>query len=189
MSRNGQYRAYLIENHWCVECQGQDARTLTGKPLCFECLEKKREKSRAISDDAEYIAAMRTRKKELREKRKAQGLCTSCGAELPKRAYPYLLCPKCRARGKEKSRKQREARGVMTRAELAEKGICTICGKNPVMVGEGSFSGRPLRVCEGCYRKQVESLTLARAAYLEKHGDTWGNIQLKRELVRNDHPV
>ena len=76
--------------------------------------------------------------KNLRESRKAQGLCIWCGK--PRSKYSSCFCLECRLKNQRKNEKRyREQYGVK-RVERPDYGLCYICG-SPIEYG---------RTCERC---------------------------------------
>ncbi len=177
------YHAWLVKNHWCARCGRQDARTLSGKYLCFSCAEKERQYHRAYYRDAAQMQARKN--KELRERRKAQGLCSTCGAALPTQAYPYRTCPKCRARRRELDTRRREIRSGFSRELREEQGLCVKCGA-PRKEGTRPWTGEAYKLCDRCWADAAAGLKKGRAAYQEKYGISYGQRRWNHEHCIRD---
>lgn len=122
-----------LKLHQCVRCTQQDARTLIGKPLCFDCLELKRTENKAYDQS----------KSQAKSKQKAidSGLCTHCR----KRKAPdgYKTCAYCRAKQKAIRDAKRAESNRIRRDEANSYGLCSHCLKEPVYEDYG--------VCYKCY--------------------------------------
>lgn len=126
MKKDVEYRHRLIEKGLCTKCKNPNDR---GKGwYCSKCLITERE-----------------RHKENREFYISLGLCSQCGKE--KVFGNEKLCPICRAKNYESTRKKVEKYGwkkpteerrekIRNRYnELKELGICTACRKRKAVVG------------------------------------------------------
>lgn len=103
------------EKGLCVTCE----KPLDRKGVyCTECNEKRSQ-----------------RQKELREKKKLDGICSRCGN--PTDGNSFSLCQSCLDKENERNRKNY--------AELIQAGICTKCKKEPAMNGK--------RICKSCSEK------------------------------------
>lgn len=114
--------------------------------------------------------------KERRDFFRQHHLCTECGKE---DAYTMAGHSKCFEHTH--YRKKRPFEYVKVEKPVLEsyrhdETRCYLCG-SPVLESETAFSGRPLRVCEKHYEHMKKMGEKGRAAYLEKHGETWGNKQ------------
>lgn len=115
-------RQWYIEHGICVSCGQRDA--FNGRQKCPECLEKARlsnAKYRSLERDRSYYP----RRKEKRDARIAEGLCTECG----KKATRGKVCTECytrRRRKREKEKLEREMRGDPRRIRVAN-GKCWFC--------------------------------------------------------------
>lgn len=86
-------REWYAAHHWCTECGKEDARTMIGKRICFDCYEKKAGHPPIINIEPkkkkEWIPKHGIPKSEYYE----NGLCTICGQ------HSHLdnkrLCQKC----------------------------------------------------------------------------------------------
>ena len=103
MSVKSEYAKRLREkrklNHECTICGNKDHRTLSGKPVCYKCLENKRK----------YDAARL-------QKYKKEHICPDCSnkTELKPNGGYYKYCKKCRIK---RSQKLYERKHSGTQAE------------------------------------------------------------------------
>ena len=86
---------YYSENGICVKC-GQ-AFSLAGHVLCGDCSKKANMTQKKIDPDG---SKKRARMKELREQRKANGICVTCGKNPVN--PPHTSCRKCLEADKER---------------------------------------------------------------------------------------
>jgi hypothetical protein len=121
---------------------------------------------------------------DLRHWRKAHRLCADCGQQ---DAFTLNGRYRCSACAEKKAGHPVDYVGVEKpwtapnwRKEAEGSGRCYICGE-PVMAGEGKWSGRPLRVCETHYAHMCRLAERGRAAFKAKHGETWGQWQYRRQ--------
>lgn len=135
--QNSSYYQTCKRLHKCVRCGSQDARTLIGKPLCFDCCERKSEEMRGV-DQSES-------RKRSREKAVSNGICTHCYKR--KTDGVHKTCNYCREEAKRKRNEQRAALGLIPRSEAKEYGVCSLCLKNPRLPGQNT--------CEKCYSMVV----------------------------------
>lgn len=98
-----EYRALRKRLKLCVRCGKKDERTISGRSLCSVCTEKASEYSKLNPKSPEKRAESYTRKKERRQKRKAEHRCPICNKELDAESK-YILCPSCREKARIKSR-------------------------------------------------------------------------------------
>lgn len=130
---NKNYYQTLKSLHRCVRCRNQDARTLIGKPLCFDCLEKKREEAKGY-DQTESHA---------KHKQKCidTGMCIYCGKR--KTDGRHKTCKFCLEKYKKIQRDKRISQGYVPRAEAAKYGLCSKCQSKPVYANNNT--------CFECY--------------------------------------
>ena len=85
-------RKALSEMGLCHECGGEDYLTQRGKPLCAAC---QRRRNRQMEDyrDSGRMAEARKRR---RESRRAAGMCTKCGKNVPEEGH--VQCTDCLVR-------------------------------------------------------------------------------------------
>ena len=147
---------YYKEHGICVYCKQADAAP--GRTKCLNCIsltaEKRRERDSKLSDEEreERNRKKRERGKALREYRKANGLCLTCGKPVYKnysRCYEHYLYFKRVNRERNKA----QAKGY------AELGLCRICGK-PVVKGK--------KFCEEHLEKYRKIMSHAQAIRMEK---------------------
>jgi hypothetical protein len=135
-----EWRKLLRKNHICRQCKRQDAYTLAGHPLCFECTEKDRinQRKRRAKDGGEKN---RKRSQRIRDERAAAGLCTYCG----KRMAPpgRNTCITCSTKQKERNRQREIERGMNW--PRGANGYCWQCNKRMAIEGK--------RLCQECYDK------------------------------------
>lgn len=138
------------ENNICVFCQKQDAYTLSGKVLCFECSQKR---DKYLKDYySKNAMEKKSKNKEKRAKCAQQGICTNCKKR--KAEDGFKLCPVCRAKRRKKNKEAAERRGVVTNEMLPYLDVCHRCRKEPLMEGK--------KVCESCHEKICENLKKGR---------------------------
>lgn len=138
--QNISYYQTCLRLHKCVRCGSQDARTLIGKPLCFDCLKKKSEEMRG------YDQTESNRKSY--EKAIANGMCIRCRKR--KTDGIYKTCTYCRATQKKKYYEKKAQTNKLTRHEAKENGICSLCCSRPILPGRNT--------CEQCYTSVVNRL-------------------------------
>lgn len=137
----------LKKHHYCTACRKQDAYTLSGKILCFECAEKLNKQHREdYHRRKEYHLS---HKKQLREYRKSNGLCIDCGK---KAVEGRVRCKKHLAIERFRAEKHRAKKGVIPRAMSVELGYCEMCCKEFATKG---------KLCDECYEKAMRGLFLA----------------------------
>lgn len=160
--RQAENKIYYQGRSRCKYCGRQDARTLIGKPQCFDCLEKHNARGRATYP--KYAEKHRAKDKERWEQRKAEGICPACGQSSGPSGH--VLCAACRAKKRARTYRKNHENGMLSREEKAARGICVNCNK-PVMQGLNSAL-QPIRVCEDCYRKSLRSMAIARSVQHER---------------------
>ena len=133
-------RYYTLKKlHRCVKCTTQDARTLIGKPTCFDCLEKNRIQTLSKAD-------YRTNYLKRKAKCESDHLCMLCNRPLG--SDPHKTCSTCRAKHREQYAKNRTN---IPRSEASSYGICSVCLKNPCYLHYNT--------CEECYNKVLNRFT------------------------------
>jgi len=159
-------RAWWKSTGKCTSCGKQDAYTLGGRSWCAECAEHRR-----ISQQGRDLTRQYARVKAQRDERRAAGLCTQCGRELPKGvSYSFVMCPVCRAKAQQTAIKKRRRQGIVPRNEFVERGLCALCGKNKPADIELTFLDRKTVLCESCYKRSEEACRKGREVFAEKHG-------------------
>lgn len=140
-------RYYTLKKlHRCVKCTTQDARTLIGKPTCFDCLEKNRIQTNA---NADYHANYLKRK----AKCESEHICVVCSKPLG--SDTHKTCSACRAKHREQYAKNRTN---IPRSEASTYGICSLCLKNPRYLHYNT--------CEDCYNTVI-------AKFSNRSTDKW----------------
>lgn len=134
------------KNGLCVRCGREDAYTMGGRSLCFDCAKKDAAKKR---NPEEKKLENEWRRKRYSVRRKA-GLCTRCGREDAYTMAGRSLCSDCAEQEAARKRKRREKDPEAKRLSdkrLREKrrkeGLCLWCGKP---IAHGNY------LCERCKR-------------------------------------
>lgn len=193
-------RDYFKRNHRCVRCGNKDERTLSGKTVCQSCMDREKiyrvnkatgivtEKARI--SEAERIEhrnkVQREYMRKKREWRKQHHVCTECGATDALTLAGHARCTDCFEKLRiyqgykgcydfAKPKKKEEYSCTRDgRKDRPNKGLCYLCG-NPVRIDPQT--GRPNRVCEDHYNKNLTSLKIANEAYKAKHnGMKWNQV-------------
>lgn len=150
------------EKHLCVRCQKQDAYTLSGKILCFECSQKRAEcRKKFYSKNSKGIIE---KGREAYNKCLQQGICPECKRR--KAEEGYKTCSVCRAKERTRYRKYAESKGVVTDEILPYLGVCHRCRREPLMEGKN--------VCESCYKKLLK--------YIEKANTERARIAASKKI-------
>ena len=119
--QNISYYQTCLRLHKCVRCGNQDARTLIGKPLCFDCIEIKRTETKPY----DQTNAQNT----LKQKCIASNTCTMCRKR--KTDGFHKTCVYCREKYKKRYYDKLSSDGKIRRAEAAEYGLCSKCLTKP----------------------------------------------------------
>lgn len=141
-----EWRKTLKKYHFCKDCGKQDAYTLGGRTYCFECAEKGAMYKRIAREIPEKKQKMSEQHKSMRDKRKAQHQCPTCGRKLSEN-YEYVHCVYCRERQKKYNKTHRHKKYGIPNIR-GENDICWQCNKNTVKQG--------FKLCEECYTKKVK---------------------------------
>ena len=136
-------RKWYLENDICPMC-GRN-RLEGNKRLCLDCLEYERNRrakredrdSERIKDHIYYV--------KIREKRKSEKLCCSCGKRPAREGRTQ--CAICAAKSRIRSKR---ARGGLDRHEYPNYGICFQCCKRPVVEGK--------KLCAECIEMAMRNL-------------------------------
>lgn len=130
----------------CVRCHTKDAFTMNGRCMCAECADKENAYCREYwRKHPELSEKRRLRRKERRERLKANGLCVTCAK---REAVPGKAdCSVCAAKKNRRNQKSYAKRHSET-PERGANGMCTTCRKSPALEG--------YKLCDECYRKIVE---------------------------------
>lgn len=147
----------------CTRC---GKKLYTAGTRCEECRAysaeheaKRRERMTESEKKESYLKYQRRYDKARRERLKAEGICTVCGA---RKAEPeHTVCMECSARRRQNRKKKREDSGKPTldRSEWQSYGLCAICGK-PAETGR--------KLCARCYGNCRVNVAKARQANKER---------------------
>lgn len=137
----------------CVICKKQDAYTLSGRQLCYECCEKAAIKRRkAAVNDENFYKKQYAHKKLIREERTGLGLCADCGKRPIESGD---LCLFCRAKKRAYDREYYHKYRKVPNEPLSEE-ICVKCKKHPRAFGT--------KLCANCYEQICRAAWLGRKA-------------------------
>lgn len=136
---------WFKQHHFCTNCSKQDAFTLNGRTLCFECREKKKiQKSQKNKD------VQQARDKDKYEKLKSAGICVQCKS---RKANPgKVRCPVCTAYISNYYYKTRQP-------TFRDYDKCYRCGNQ--LDGQLNADGSRSKVCKSCYSRLHDSLQVA----------------------------
>lgn len=169
------------ERHLCVRCGKQDAYTLVGRTLCYECAEKQREYYHKCPRDK--LNNRNLRERERYHKNIELGVCPKCLKQ--KEDDGYVHCSACRAKIRKSDTKYRQKKGVLPRCLLDGIDRCAICGREEVVDGH--------KVCSRCLENCRKSLKKAsntprEANYFEKsirnYFNYWRNVRDAGKIER-----
>ena len=152
----------------CPQCGSNKAAP--GKVRCEECLAKNAESSRKQREkkSEKQTEAIRQKHREylknLRAKRKADGLCIYCGK--PQNSYSSSMCIECRIKNQKKNEKRKIG---IDRSERPIYGRCYRCGAK-IVAG---------KLCDRCLETSIKNLqyanssqkTLERRAYIRQQNN------------------
>lgn len=113
------YNYYKL-NGICVTCGHNNAEP--NRVRCFECLEKNAERKRLLNKKSSPKYA-----KQLRDKRKQNGLCIWCGK--PQMKTSSCFCLDCFIKNQQRNQNRYRKKYGVTRIERREYGICYRCGR------------------------------------------------------------
>ena len=123
----------------CVCCGKQDAYTLNGRALCFECCEKRRKYYN--ERQSRYSVAQQQKYR----RNKSEGVCIRCGKE--KAVEGLILREKCRIKEKWSKKRYRSKHPGMSYDDALYLGLCTKCRHEPPLEGQ--------KLCAKCYEDAV----------------------------------
>ena len=118
-------REYRRNRHRCLNCGERDAYTLNGRVQCAECAQNERIRRR--EKYPMHNERDNRKRRELYAQRKAEGICTRCGKRLA--GTQNLMCDICAAAQKVRQKKDARKKGIMSREEARDLGICIRCMK------------------------------------------------------------
>ena len=153
--------------HQCTKCGKQDAYTLNGRVLCYECNEKKLKTDRKNYNS--HRDNYNKSKRRVYQERKEKGICPMCGKRKANSGHVY--CDICRAYMSRHKKSYSRKKGKLSRQEAYEYGFCTLCHKQPHM--------KDKKLCPECYEKVCANAAKARTVYLEnkqKNGHYWSQL-------------
>ena len=123
------YYEWYKQHHICTSCfKNSAARGKTKCPNClFEDAEKSKKKRAALSDEEreDYYNKLRKRKKDLYERRKAEGQCVQCGQRPP--LGESVRCGICKDKARRQAEKHRIKIGQRSHDERCEHDVCYNC--------------------------------------------------------------
>ena len=144
----------------CVACGTQDAYTLAGRTLCFECNERNNARMR---ENYKKNAERKSREQKAKcEARREAGLCVRCGKPLGENPGQYRNCEKCRAKARAASRKSKKTKNSRDTAEQC--GLCYKCFAPLDVPGK--------KMCSACLEQMRKTQEAGREA-LRKKGYCW----------------
>lgn len=147
--------------HKCVRCGNQDARTLINKPLCFDCLEKKRIEMKGVDQSKSQS--------KIRNKCIENGICTSCKKRKPE--LGYKTCKYCRTMNMKRYYDKRTKQGFIKRSEAKEYGLCSLCLTNPRY--------KNYNTCYECYQYVINKFKNGRKS------DKW-KLMIKSDVCKKE---
>ena len=142
MMYDREYIQKLKMHHMCVKCKKQDAYTLGGRSLCFDCAEYYRRRQKTYVEQNKEKVLSRNRAKRI--KCIKNNICSRCLQR--KTDGNHKVCDICRQTLNAKRR-------VKT---THVPGVCYHC-KNPLN-GQIKSDGKPSKLCSCCYAKVLEHL-------------------------------
>lgn len=144
------YRKMLKKNGICRECKKQDAYTIGGRTLCYECSEKQRLYKQEKRKLPEYRERMLYSSRKRRARLIDEHKCPQCGNSLANN-YKYKWCTKCLAKARVSRKSARERKTGGESSLRGQNGICWQCNKLPVIFGK--------KLCNECYKQKVKVAT------------------------------
>ena len=140
---------YSKRNKRCTKCGKQDAHTLIGKSLCYECAEKKRVLSKKSYESEKEKIKVKNYK--LYQERKDLGICVKCGKR--KAEQSRVQCATCLHKQKERDTERLRKKGIMPKQVKKDLGLCLYCD-SPVVDGYS--------YCEKCLSIRRKNMLHAR---------------------------
>lgn len=144
----------------CPQCGSNKAAP--GRARCEECLAKNAESANKYREQKPKNGGHSAYLKNLRTRRKQNGLCIDCGKPICSASTVY--CIDCRI--KNRIRNERRRNGIK-RPERHEYGLCYICGKPS---DEG-------KLCGECYKRACGNLPHSRG------GNNYRNWKQQNNLI------
>ena len=135
-----EYTEKLKKHHMCIRCKKQDAYTLNGRAMCFDCAEYYRERSitnyKQKREKILFDAAMK------RQECVSKNICVVCLKR--KTDGIHKICLVCRERRNAKRR---------AKTTYIPGLVCYHCHKP--LDGQIKSDGKPSKLCSNCYNKTV----------------------------------
>ncbi len=146
-----EFRALRKRAGICRDCGQEDAYTMAGRTYCFDCAKKQRIAKQKARNDPQTRRKMLDQHTHMKDTRKANGLCPTCGR---KTDGEHALCPYCRAKARKSTARHRAKQNPSVNYPRGSNGICFQCNKAPVMDSK--------KLCADCYAvklRHCQSLT------------------------------
>lgn len=163
------YYNWYKARHICTGCYKRTAAK--GKTRCPDCLfvdaERSRAKREKLTDEErkETYRQATQRKHALYERRKADGLCVSCGQRPT--LGKSVRCGICKEKARRYAEKHRRKIGQMSHDERSEHDVCYNCGGAPL-------PGK--RLCATCSERSMENLRNANKK-IDWYHHPWRNLK------------
>ena len=133
------------KEHICVTCGKQDAYTLAGRHICYECCQRQRVYMRKHRSKEGVMEAQSLKQREQYAQLIAAGICTACKR---RKAEPgHTRCIWCKYKHNLANRKLRP---------LIDSTLCTHCHKEEPLPGH--------KLCKRCYETTLAAQAKATAA-------------------------
>lgn len=145
---------WLKEHHLCTKCKKQDAYTLIGRILCYECSCKNIDRVKKRYRDKKVHILIK--EKERNEHLKQHGICIRCRKRPARKGH--TRCSVCS--GKDKKYYDENKIKSYAREDAIANGLCCTCLKEKVKPG--------YKVCENCYENLSIAQEKADRSYLRK---------------------
>ena len=135
------YQNKLKKHHLCIRCRKQDAYTIAGRSLCFECAEyqRKRQKTKYEQDREKFLSWNREKRLECIK----NNICSKCLKR--KTDGIHKVCEICRQTLNAKRR---------AKTTYSPGLVCYHCHKP--LDGQKKDNGLPSKLCSRCYAKAVK---------------------------------
>lgn len=138
---NKQLRQHYKEHGICVCCGRNDA--VPGKTCCADCAAKNVQRTRASQQKNRDRIAYNAYMKELRQKRKEQGLCQQCGKPT---INGKVFCTEHNAVRRLRAERRRRKNDIMPRCLMGDGYHCYFCGATVAKVGD--------KCCPDCLERE-----------------------------------
>lgn len=162
--------------HLCHRCQ--KARQAPNRKFCFDCLDKIREYN-AKAYDPEKAHEYQSRRREIYQTKKENGLCVRCS----KPATHGLYCYECSIKVKrhqirtaERRKRERHERGLIPQIRI-ENNLCMRCGK-PLDIEES-------KLCSVCVEENRKYGALADKTKLRNIEKRCSKLQKNEESIND----